>query len=117
MAAICRYGLLSAVAVALALLCSSTDGSVAWGHSSLAKHTVIMEGVQFSPSDLTVKVGDTVTWINRDPFPHTATADRGQFDSRAIEPGQSWTFTLKKAGSLSYGCTYHPTMKGTLRVE
>lgn len=90
---------------------------MAWGRNTPAKHTVIMEGVQFSPSDLTVKAGDTVTWINRDPFPHTATADRGQFDSRAIEPGQSWTFSPKKAGSLSYGCTYHPTMKGTLRVE
>ena len=61
--------------------------------------------------------GDTVIWINRDPFPHTATANGGRFDSHAIEPGRSWTFTPKKAGVISYGCTYHPTMKGTLRVE
>jgi len=117
MAAVCRYGLPSGVALALVLLCSSTDGSMAWARSTPAKHTVIMEGVQFSPQDLIVKAGDTVTWVNRDPFPHTATADHGQFDSRAIEPGKSWTFIPKKAGSLSYGCTYHPTMKGTLRVE
>ena len=117
MAAVCRYGLVSAVALALVLLCSGTDGSKAWGRSSRANHTVIMEGVQFSPSDLTVKAGDTETWINRDPFPHTATADGGLFDSHAIEPERSWRFTPKKAGVISYGCTYHPTMKGTLRIE
>lgn len=116
MAAVRRYGLLSAVTLAFVLLAGSTNSAMASGRSP-ATHTVIIEGVQFSPSALTVKAGDTVIWINRDPFPHTATANGGRFDSHAIEPGRSWTFTPKKAGVISYGCTYHPTMKGTLRVE
>jgi plastocyanin len=44
-------------------------------------------------------------------------ADGGRFDSQAIEPGRSWTFTPKKAGVASYRCSYHSTMKGTLRIE
>ncbi len=116
MAEVGRHGLLSAVAAGLALLCIGTQSTMASGPSPTT-HTVIIEGVQFSPPALTVKTGDNVTWINRDPFPHTVTADGGRFDSHAIEAGRSWTFTPKKAGMISYGCTYHPTMKGTLRVQ
>lgn len=111
-----RYGLPSTVTVTLALLFGGTESTVA-SDLGPATHTVIIEGVQFSPAALTVRAGDAVTWINRDPFPHTATSDGGRFDSHAIEPGQSWTFTPRKAGVISYGCTYHPTMKGTLRVQ
>ena len=111
-----RYGLPSAVTEALALLFGGTESTPASGPSP-ATHTVIIEGVQFSPPALTVRAGDAVIWINRDPFPHTATSNQGRFDSHAIEPGRSWTFTPKKAGVISYRCTYHPTMKGTLRVE
>jgi plastocyanin len=110
-----RYGLPSVVTVALALLFAAAESTLASGPSR-ATHTVIIEGVQFSPAALTVSAGDAVIWINRDPFPHTATSNDGRFDSHAIEPGRSWTFTPKKAGVISYGCTYHPTMKGTLRV-
>ena len=111
-----RYGLPSAVTVAHALLFGGAESTIASG-SGPATHTVIIEGVQFSPAALTVRAGDAVIWINRDPFPHTATSNDGRFDSHAIEPGRSWTFTPRKAGVMSYGCMYHPTMKGTLRVE
>jgi hypothetical protein len=52
----------------------------------------------------------------RDPFPHTATA-KGVFDSGSIAPGGSWRYTAKIVGEHSYTCTFHPNMKGTLRVE
>jgi plastocyanin len=110
------YGLLFALTVTLGLLFGGTESTLASGPSP-ATHTVIIEGVQFTPAALTVRAGDAVTWINRDPFPHTATSNQGRFDSHAIEPGRSWTFTPRKAGVTPYGCMYHPTMKGTLRVE
>ena len=82
-----------------------------------ATHTVVIEGTRFEPTTLTIKAGDTVVWINKDPFPHTATAQTGGFDSQSIAPDQSWKYTPGKTGVFPYGCTLHPTMKGTLRVE
>jgi plastocyanin len=79
-------------------------------------HEVVIQGLLYVPATLTVRPGDVVVWTNKDPFPHTATA-AGAFDSGSIEPGKSWRFTAKKAGTYPYLCTLHTTMKGTLRVE
>lgn len=82
-----------------------------------ASHSVIMDGTRFEPQELSVKVGDTVVWTNKDPFPHTATAQAGYFDSKAIAAGKSWKYRATKAGVFPYGCTLRPTMEGTLRVK
>ena len=81
-----------------------------------ATHTVVIEGVSYHPESLTVKRGETVVWINKDPFPHTVTA-KGAFDSRDIAANASWRYTARKPGNYDYICTLHPNMKGTLRVE
>ncbi len=81
------------------------------------RHTVTIDATSYSPKTLTVSVGDTVEWVNRDAFPHTATAETGGFDSGNIRAGKSWTYTVKDAGLFAYTCTYHPTMKGTLRIR
>lgn len=82
-----------------------------------ATRTVVIDGVHFEPETLTVKAGDTVVWVNKDPFPHTVTSQAGQFDSREIAAGQSWRYTTKKTGMFPYICTLHTTMKATLKVE
>jgi len=79
-------------------------------------HTVTIEGTQFAPASLTVNRGDTVVWVNKDPFPHTATA-KGVFDSKIIAAGKSWRYKATRAGEFQYVCTLHPTMKGTLAVH
>jgi plastocyanin len=81
-----------------------------------SKQAVTVEAVAFQPADLTVNVGDTVVWTNKDPFPHTATA-AGAFDSKSIAAGGSWRFTARRAGTFPYVCTLHSNMKGTLQVE
>ena len=80
-------------------------------------HTVVMEGVAFVPQTLTVKPGDVVMWVNKDLFPHTATAQHREFDSGEISPNKAWKYTAKQAGTFPYICTLHPTMKGTLVVK
>jgi plastocyanin len=80
-------------------------------------HTVVMEGTGFQPADLKIAAGETVVWVNKDPFPHTATATNGDFDSKEIEPGKSWKHTFKAKGDFAYVCTLHPTMKATVKVE
>ena len=79
-------------------------------------HTIVMEGMRFEPPDLTVRPGDTVVWMNKDLFAHTATAEGG-FDSRQIDPGGSWRVTLQTPGDLPYICALHPPMKAIVRVR
>jgi plastocyanin len=80
-------------------------------------HTVVIEGMRYQPEGLTVAPGDTVVWINRDMVPHTATSESGRFDSSEIAPGKTWTHTVRSTGEFSYLCTYHPSMKGVVRVR
>jgi plastocyanin len=82
-----------------------------------ATHTVTIDASRFEPDTLTVIAGDTVVWRNQDLVAHTATSKAGAFDSGLIAPGKSWTYKPKRAGDVSYTCTYHPTMTGTLRVK
>jgi plastocyanin len=81
-----------------------------------AQHTVTIDGLKYVPETLTVKPGDTVTWVNKDPFPHTVTAP-GKFDSRGIPADGKWKYVARKAGRYDYICTLHPNMKATLVVE
>lgn len=80
-------------------------------------YTVTIEGLSFKPQVLVVHPGDRITWINRDPFPHTVTSVTGKFDSHEIAPDASWTYVARKAGEYPYVCTLHVTMKGVLEVR
>lgn len=80
-------------------------------------HTVVIEGMAFAPSTLTVNRGERVLWVNRDLFPHTATAQDRAFDSGEIGAGKSWTYVGSRAGRFDYVCTLHPGMRGTLVVR
>jgi plastocyanin len=80
-------------------------------------HTVTMEAMRFEPASLTVKPGDVVEWVNKDPFPHTATAPHGAFDSREVAAGGRWSWTAGSPGAHDYVCSLHPTMKATLAVR
>lgn len=82
-----------------------------------ATHTVVITDMKFVPETLTVKAGDTVVWVNKDFFPHTATAQDRSFDSRDLATKKSWKYVATKKGTFSYVCTLHPTMKATLVVK
>jgi len=69
-----------------------------------------------SSSPITVKVGAKVTWTNKDSTTHTATADKGAFDTDDIKVGSDASFTFSKAGTFSYHCSIHPTMTAEIIV-
>lgn len=80
--------------------------------------TVSMKDVLFTPADVTVKVGQTVKWVNDDPIDHTATAESGaDFDSGNVKSGATFEWKADKAGKVAYVCTIHPSQKGTITVE
>ncbi|HEX2221386.1 MAG TPA: cupredoxin family copper-binding protein [Candidatus Limnocylindria bacterium] len=82
-----------------------------------ATHQVSIDNFAFMPANLTVAVGDTVTWTNNDDAPHTATAGNGAFDSGNLDNGQTYSFTFTTAGTFSYICEIHPQMTGTITVQ
>ena len=76
---------------------------------------ISMENLEIAPAEASAKVGDTIEWINKDVFAHTATARNGDFDVN-LPPKTSATFVLKKAGTVDYYCRFHPNMKATLKI-
>ncbi len=74
-----------------------------------------MENLVITPAQVTARVGDTIEWINKDIFAHTATARNGDFDVM-LPPKKTGTLVLKKAGTVDYYCRFHPNMTATLTV-
>ena len=102
-------GRLAAITLAAALLSISVPV-----HAATIEIT--MENLVISPAEVSAKVGDTITWVNKDVFAHTATAKNGDFDV-TLPPKKSATLLVKKAGTVDYYCRYHPNMKATLKIE
>jgi plastocyanin len=82
----------------------------------VATNAVAIKGFAFSPANITVKAGTTVTWTNQDQDAHTVTATGGAFGSQALNTGAHYTFTFTKPGSYDYLCTIHPFMTATVVV-
>jgi plastocyanin len=78
---------------------------------------VVLKNLAFNPVSVTVSVGATVTWENRDTVNHNVIADDGSFTSPDLGPGQTFSFTFARAGTYSYACHIHPSMKGTVVVR
>jgi plastocyanin len=106
--------LLACLSLASAILLASCGGSRAAAGTT---HTIDIDGTAFVPPEMTVHVGDTVVWKNKDPFPHTATSKSAGFDSQDIDEGGSWSYKATKAGDFEYDCTLHDNMKGVLHVK
>jgi plastocyanin len=87
------------------------------GNVLAAEESVTIENFAFDPADLTVSVGDTVTWSNNDSAAHTATADGGSFDTGTIAGGGAKGVTFSTAGTFTYHCRIHATMTGRVVVQ
>ena len=74
--------------------------------------TVTIDRLVFSPATVEAKVGDTIEWVNKDAFAHTATVKGGW--EVMIPPKKSASLTLQKAETVDYFCRFDPTMKGRL---
>ena len=79
--------------------------------------SVTIADFAFTPAQITINQGDTVTWTNNGPTAHSATAPNGSFDTGIFPAGQSRSHTFNDAGTFSYICTPHPNMHGTIVVQ
>lgn len=84
------------------------------------KNLVTIKDRKYNPPTITIKAGETVTWVNKDDHDHTVEGqvekDEDNFDSGNLGSGDSFKHTFAKAGKFKYSCSYHPRMKGTIVV-
>jgi plastocyanin len=85
--------------------------------TTAAANTVAIRGFAFGPSTVAVDHGESVTWTNHDPTEHTVTAADGSFTSQPLASGKGYRVTFGRAGTVSYFCAIHPSMKGTITVR
>lgn len=96
---------------------SKSTSTTTGGGTTTPPNTVNINGMTFTPSTLTVKVGTKVTWKNNDGVTHTVTSDDGtSFDSGSLNSGGTFSFTPAAAGTYGYHCTIHAGMTATLVV-
>ena len=87
-------------------------------NAPVATSAVTIQNFAFSPANITVKTGTTVTWTNKDSVAHTVTESDSQTgpSSVDVDPGSNYTFTFKTPGTYHYHCTIHSEMVGTVKV-
>jgi plastocyanin len=108
-----RDVMVGAAASAGALIISSSNGFAA----SPKNHVVKITSFEFVPQNVVVSVGDTISWINEDLAPHTATADEGGWDTGEMAKNDTKSITVTSGMETSYFCAYHPHMKGKIELK
>ena len=114
---VCTAVLLAALGFGIVGICVAGGDVAADAQQKPETADVKIDNFTFGPADLTVSVGTTVTWTNRDDIPHTVVADDKSFKSKVLDTGEKFTFTAAKPGTYSYFCSVHPKMTGKLVVE
>lgn len=98
---------------------STSTGSSSTTTTAPASSAVQISGFAFQPKQVSIAVGQAVTWTQQDSAPHTVSSDAGApvaFDSGNLAKGQQFTFTFTTAGTYGYHCKLHSSMTGTVTV-
>jgi len=85
--------------------------------ASANPNEIVIANFSFEPATLTVKAGTTVTWVNHDDEPHTATATDKRFNSKTLDNGDRFSQEFKAPGVYNYYCALHPHMTGKIIVK
>jgi len=110
-------GLAAPVMIALLLLFAGLPRVTANDQPSAANAEVKIDNFVFGPETITVAVGATVTWTNKDDIPHTTVSTDGVFKSTVMDTDEKFSYTFAKAGTYPYYCTIHPKMTGKIVVQ
>ena len=107
---------LIALGVAAVAGCAPTSSSAPTSVAPVGDNAVSITNMAFVPPALTVKVGQTVTWVNHDEEPHTVVAGDGSFHSPGMDDNGMYAFAFTKPGTYDYVCSIHPFMHGSVTV-
>ena len=78
---------------------------------------IAIDNFAFTAPAITVPVGTTVTWTNRDDVPHTVVSTDKAFRSPALDTDQTFSHTFATPGTFTYYCSLHPRMTGQIVVN
>src|SRR6185437_11092249 len=85
--------------------------NIAYSEQKSVKNNIVtMLDNFFSPSTITIKAGQKVTWINKGNHNHTVTSDNAYFNSGYLAPNASFSYTFTRPGTYKYSCTLHSFM-------
>ena len=112
-------GLVAILMLGIVGLGVGQKSSAALAQDKASSLEVKIDNFSFGPASLTVSVGTTVTWTNRDDIPHTvvSTDDAKTFKSKVLDTDEKFSFTFNKAGTYPYFCSIHPKMTGKVIVQ
>jgi plastocyanin len=115
---VARIGLATLV-ISLAAMLTTVGrvGGVGAQEKAPAGAAVKIDNFSFGPATVTVPVGTTVTWTNRDDIPHTAVSTDGVFKSKVMDTDEQFSFVFSKPGTYPYFCSIHPKMTGQIIVQ
>src|SRR6202162_6081718 len=102
--------------MAATLLSAASPGSSAKAPQPTSAE-VKVDNFSFGPATLTVAVGTTVTWTNRDDVPHKVVGKSDPFTSKVLDKDETFSFTFSEAGTYPYFCSLHPKMTGMVVVH
>jgi plastocyanin len=105
------------VMIVMLLLLGGSSSARANDQPSAATAEVKIDNFSFTPHTLTIAVGTTVTWTNRDDIPHTVVSTDGVFKSKVRDTDEKFSYTFTKAGTYPYFCSVHPKMTGKIVVH
>ena len=83
--------------------------------AAAATHVVVIDQMKYTPVP-PLKVGDVVTFVNKDMFRHTVTASNNSFNLDLM-PGTQGSLHINSAGHAMFYCKYHPGMRGTMDAK
>jgi plastocyanin len=93
-------------------------GAMVWAGVAQAENaSVSIDNFTFSPAEIVVTPGSTVTWTNADDIPHTVTATDKSFRSKPLDTNDHVSFAFPTPGTYSYFCSLHPHMTGKVIVK
>jgi plastocyanin len=114
---VCVASLAVTVVIAIVLLLAGSPIVTANDEPSATTTEVKIDNFSFGPQTITVPVGATVTWTNRDDIPHTSVSTDGVFKSKVMDTDEKFSYTFSKVGTYPYYCTIHPKMTGQVVVK
>jgi plastocyanin len=109
--------LLAMLGFGIAGLRAGTINLAAGAQQKLQTLEVKIDNFSFGPTEITVPVGTTVTWTNRDDIPHTVVSTDKVFKSKVLDTDEKFSFIFSKAGTYPYFCSIHPKMTGKVVVQ
>ena len=87
------------------------------GTAHAGEVTIKIDNFIFTPASVTIKPGDTVTWVNGDDIPHSIVDKNTKFRSKPLDTNDKFSMVFNEAGTVDYFCGFHPHMLGEIIVQ